>query len=468
MKTRFVNIKNESIKHRFDSSYHLSDGVVTYSVVTKSPYPLNKIKNVTDKIFIGGRAKRTYIDNVSNGIKFLSSSDILASDLENVKIVSKKYQQGIDEMKLEKDWILISRSGTIGNTAFTNSLFEGKLASEDVMKVVPNSKIKPGFLYSYISSRFGYSLLTQGMFGGVIKHIEPEYVESLPIPEFPVDFQEKIDKMIKEASRLREEAAYLLKNAEKNLKQKADLQDLKQEDYNHFGTHCFKRKITCYNKNISEIGSITFNAFNHSVKIEKIKQQISNSVKLSEILLGNTTFSTGSFPRIEVKAPYGVKLINQSDAFDTIIKGKNISLRKVNLTKLVEYGEVIVAGVGTLGENETFCRTLFANEDLEGQLISGEFIRMKTNEKVPSGYLYAWLNSDYGFRFLRSIHTGTKLCRPIPQLFLEIPIPILKKEDMEEIDSLVRLAHTKRHEANKLELEAISKVEEEIEKWTKE
>ena len=78
-------------------------------------------------------------------------------------------------------------------------------------------------------------------------------------------------------------------------------------------------------------------------------------------------------------------LINQKDIFDNIIKGKYISKRGVNATSLVEYGEVLIAGVGTLGENETFCRAIFANEDLKGQLISGEFIRMKTWIRIPTG-----------------------------------------------------------------------------------
>jgi len=158
-------------------------------------------------------------------------------------------------------------------------------------------------------------------------------------------------------------------------------------------------------------------------------------------------------------------LINQSDIFDTIIKGKYISRRGVKADNLVEYGEVLVAGVGTLGENETFCRAIFANEDLKGQLVSGEFIRMKTTKEMPSGYLFTWLNSDYGFRLLRNLQAGTKLCRPIPKLVLEIPVPILDKESMLEIDRLVREAHTKRHLANQKELKAISMVEQEIEKW---
>ena len=158
-------------------------------------------------------------------------------------------------------------------------------------------------------------------------------------------------------------------------------------------------------------------------------------------------------------------LINQKDIFDTIIKGKRISRRKVKTDSLVEYGEVLIAGVGTLGENETFCRAIFANEDLQDQLVSGEFIRMKTNEKYLSGYLFAWLNSDYGFRLIRNTQTGTKLCRPIPRLFLQIPVPVLKEAQMIEIDQIIKKAHTLYHLANLKENQAISLVEKEIESW---
>ena len=160
-------------------------------------------------------------------------------------------------------------------------------------------------------------------------------------------------------------------------------------------------------------------------------------------------------------------LINQKDIFDTIVKGKYISKRNVKTNNLVEYGEVLIAGVGTLGENETFCRAIYANEDLVGQLVSGEFIRLKTNGKVSSGYLYAWLASDYRFRLLRNLQAGTKLCRPIPRLVLEIPVPVVEKETMEEIDKLVKDAYTKRYLANCNERKAISLVEQEIESWNK-
>ena len=148
-----------------------------------------------------------------------------------------------------------------------------------------------------------------------------------------------------------------------------------------------------------------------------------------------------------------------------IVKGKWISSRGSNLENVLEYGEILIACDGTLGENELFCRAVYVNEDLKGSYVSSHFLRLKVNDEMLAGYLFCWLNSDYGFRLIRNTQAGTKLCHPINKLFLDIPIPIIGKDEMQEIDRLVREAHTKRHLANQKELKAISMVEQEIEKW---
>ena len=179
----------------------------------------------------------------------------------------------------------------------------------------------------------------------------------------------------------------------------------------------------------------------------------------------NQFFTTGSFKRLELSSPASIKLINQSDIFNLSKKGKFVAIRFLRVYKLVEYGEVIIGGVGALGEGETFCRVVFGNEELVGQLISGEFIRMKTNRKVPSGYLFCWLSTDYGFRFIRRTQSGTKLCRPIQELLKNIPVPILESSQMEQIDIKVKDAHTFFYRALCFENQAIELVEKEIESW---
>lgn len=462
---KIIDIRNN--KNRCDASYHLSEGEEVTRIISQSPYVLTNISKVSSSIFYGNRAKRVYVYRHDKGIPFLSSSDILRADLSNVKLASKKYTVGIDQMILEKGWILITRSGTVGNCAFSNNVYAQKMASEHVIRLVPNGVMNSGMVYAYLASKYGYSLLTQGTFGAVIQHIEPDFIGSLPIPVFPKPFQEKVDTLIQESAKLREETAEYLNRAQLLLKEKANLPILTPEYYDYYGPADPNREVSTFVRNRKEIDTTTLNAFNHSERIRGLERMIGcECCHLEDVLLDGEFFSSGSFPRVEVKDKHGIMLINQSDIFDNIIKGKYISKRGVKTNNLVEYGEVMIAGVGTLGENETFCRTIFANEDLEGQLVSGEFLRMKTNGKVPSGYLYAWLSSDYGFRLIRSTQTGTKLCRPIQKLLLKKKIPIIDSESMNEIDELVREAHTKRHKANQMELKAISMVEQEIEKWS--
>ena len=469
MRTSVVKIRDvHSVNYRVDASYHLSDGQKVQRFVASSPYPLMPISKACSEIFYGNRAKRVYVKKRANGIPFLSSSDILQANLENVKLASKKYTPCVEQLRLKKGWTLISRSGTVGNCAFANAKHAQKLASEHVIRLVPNNILRQGMLFAYLASKYGHSLLTQGTFGAVIQHIEPDFVGSLQIPQFPEAFQKEVDDLIQESAKLREQATDALDEAQRLLKKYAHLPSLTTADYDFYGSQVKDREVSCFTRNKKNISSLTINAFNHSERIRRLEQKITcPCVPLKDVLLGGTFFTTGSFPRVEVKPTHGIMLINQSDIFDTIIKGKHISRRGVKTNNLVEYGEVMIAGVGTLGENETFCRTIFANEDLEGQLVSGEFLRMKTNGKVPSGYLYTWLSSDYGFRLIRSTQTGTKLCRPIQKILLTKPIPIIDDSLMNEIDQITKEAHTKKFMANEMELKAITMVEEEIEKWNK-
>lgn len=467
MITRNISISDINTNAlRFDSSFHLSTGITCRREILHCPYGLENIGENTSKIFYGNRAKRLYVKQKKSGLPFLSSSEILTSDFKNVKLVSKRHTKNVDDLILEYGWTLITRSGTVGKTAWCTQEYVGKLASDHVIRVVPNDRIKGGCLYAYLSSKYGYSLLTQGMFGAVIQSIDPKYIASLPIPIFPRVLQDELDKLIQNASRLRDEAAEKLRKAFFILEKKADLPELSTDDYDFYGLPVKNRTVSTFTINKKDISSLTINAFNYSQRVNRLKKKITcATLQLKDVIKDGAFFSTGSFPRVEVSPPNGIMLINQSDIFDTIIRGKHISLRGVKTNNLVDYGEVLIAGVGTLGENESFCRAIFANEDIEGQLISGEFIRMKANGKIPSGYLYTWLNSEYGFRLIRQTQAGTKLCRPIQKLLLTIPVPVIDQLSMNEIDLLVREAHTYRHQANQLEIKAISMIEQEIEKW---
>ncbi|WP_419650104.1 hypothetical protein, partial [Thiolapillus sp.] len=65
--------------------------------------------------------------------------------------------------------------------AYARPDMDGVACSEHVMRVVPNeSLIKPGYLYAYLSSRFGVPIVVSGTYGAIIQHIEPHHIAELP------------------------------------------------------------------------------------------------------------------------------------------------------------------------------------------------------------------------------------------------------------------------------------------------
>ena len=419
---------------------------------------------VTD-VYRPGIFKRIFINNPKYGLPYITAQGMMTSNpLDTAKLLSLKMTENVDPMILKNRSILVSCAGTIGNIRLIDKSMSGCIGSQDIIRVIPKSDY--GFIYAYLSCPTIYSYLQSQLYGSVVPRIEPELVRSIPMPSFLNNIKEHIHREISDSILLREEAIQLLNDAWNILRTKAGLKDLELSDYDSFGSHSANREVSCYSRNIQEIGTTTINAFNHSERIRRlIASMTCPSISLKEVLKEGRTFGTSGLPNIEVKPGHGIMLINQKDMFNNIVKGKWISSRGSDPENVLEYGEILIASDGTLGENELFCRAVFANEDLKGSYVSSHFLRLKVNDKMPAGYLFCWLNSDYGFRFIRNTQAGTKLCHPINKLFLGIPVPIIDKESMLEIDRLVREAHTKRHLANQKELKAISMVEQEIEKW---
>lgn len=467
MRTKAIKY-NYILSHnaRFEGKHYLNDNALNSMAIEVNAEKCSLLADIANA-FNPPVFKRQFCNCTEKSVMYFQSSDVPVVNESSPIYIYKNQVEALNLLVHPQD-ILITGFGTIGNVRLVSKLQDGVCYANNVCRVRTKDCISVGYVYAFLSTKYAQSQLNNNASGSVVRYIEAPGIKRTLIPNFSDSFQRDVNDLIQESARLREEASHMLTKAEKIMKESANLRDLIPEDYDYFGPRGAEREVSCFVRNRKDITTTTINAFNLSERIRKTKASMPCATKpLKEVLLGGDTFSTGSFPRVEVKEGYGIMLINQKDIFDTIIKGKYISKRGVKTDSMVEYGEVLVAGVGTLGENETFCRTIFANEDLVGQLVSGEFIRMKVNNEVPSGYLYTWLASDYGFRFLRNIQAGTKLCRPIPRLVLEIPVPIIDSDKMNEIDKLVKEAHTKRFEANNNERKAIHMVEEEIEKWNK-
>lgn len=466
---RFSTVNSKYIvehENRMEGKYYINDGsllCMTLDNNVQSTTTLDKLANVFNPPVF----KRQFCVHTHKSVQYFQSSDV-PSCIETSPIYVNRKQSEDLNLLVKKNDILVTGFGTIGNTKLVTKQQIDTCFANNVCRIQVIDKSDIGFIYTFLSSKYGIAQLNKNASGSVVRYIEAPGIKKTLIPNIKSEVRISINKLIEDATMLREEASDNLASAKSILVEKAQLKDISSEDYDYYGARTIERQPSIFTVRRKDITTRTINAFNHSLRIRNLQSKITcKTIPLSDAIEGGEFFTTGSFPRIEVKEGHGIHLINQSDIFDIIVKGKYISKKGVKTTNLVDYGEILIAGVGTLGESESFCRVVFANEDLVGQLVSGEFLRMKSNSNVPSGYLYTWLSSDFGFRLIRSTQTGTKLCRPIQSLLLEKPVPIIEKEDMQKIDSMVKEAFTKKYKANQHEREAIKILEQEIEKWNK-
>ena len=453
MRTAIVNIG--SVRHtglRADASYHLSKGQDARRAVEHSPYPLTTVGEVTKEIFYGTRAKRVYVSKRENGIPFLSSSDIMSADLENIKLASRKYTPDIERMTLQEGWTLISRSGTVGNCAYSTGRHAQKLASEHVIRVAPgghpNDILRGGMLYAYLASHYGHSLLTQGTFGAVIQHIEPSFIASLPIPVFPAAFQEEVDTLVKTAASLRDQAAKDLEKAHRII-----------EDNIHF-----KEKEHTNITNIQTIQkshNTRFEAFYHNSQNRQVYNHIISNTKYKYLnKYTDRIFRPGIFKRDFVENGY-MFLGGADILMATPYSEKRLSKRQVSqMPELrVKKGWILLTCGGTIGN------VVCVDKQLEQCVISQHVMRIVPKDNVANGVLFAFLSSELGRQLITLFSTGSVIPAIEAHHIELIPIPIFEKPITDSIEALTMNYISNIEESKTLESKAIAMVEQEIERW---
>lgn len=450
---KFLKVKNKRLSEgsfRFDATFHLSEGVNFRKIIENSGFQTMKIGDVVDQVFYGGRDRRIYVETPEKGLPFMGSADMLKNDFNNLKLISKKLTKNIGNYKLKKEWILVSRSGTIGNMAYTNADFEGLCASEHIIRIVPKSNIFSGYLYSYLSSKYGYSLLTQGTFGNVIQHIEPDHIENIPIPILPEEFQQKIHNLIVESAQLRVEANKLLREA---------VEIFEKEIGESKVTHSFQvgkissNKIYGFHKRFDSQYQLGWNA------LDKEKKNNLEYIKLAQVACNIFVGGRGKRNYVE----NGVPFLSSSDMmlFNPKRNCKKISGSKQGIESMkVSLNDILISRSGTVGN------TVIVGKDLQDTVISEHALRLVVNpEKISPLYVFTFLKTKYGLKTMESSSFGSVIITLNEDLIGNIEMPILEEHLQSEIEKRTEKYISNLDLSTELENQAIDLIEKEIDQW---
>lgn len=445
----------ENNGRRLDCGPYMSGAVEAKELLKK--HPNEPLKSLTTGhnggIFNGPRFSRVYVDDPEQGVQFLGSTDILDADLSFVSLLSKKQVEGSPALVLDEGWTLITCSGTIGRMAYARSDMKGMAGSQHFMRVVPNlDKVKPGYLYAYLSSRFGVPIIVSGTYGAIIQHIEPHHISDLPVPRIGA-IEDQAHELIQSASDLRVEAVALLKTAGRMV----------NEQFGFPGKLALSHRVFSCSMASSALVLKRMEATFHDAvaqESDRLLEGVSRKDEFSELDIFIS--ETGRLKQVFVDEEYGAPFLTSGEIFRQCYEPTRFLSNRLLPDEsewATQEGDLLLARSGQVGG--IIGRGVWADRRFAGGCVSVDVLRLNAqNSRILPGYLYAYLFlTDVGYRQLIRTAAGSSIPHLSAQDILRLLIPRCDCTLEAEINELVWSAGHKRAEAQEKEDKARSLVE---------
>jgi type I restriction enzyme S subunit len=185
-------------------------------LVKETEHKVVELQDLCDRVFRKSRFTRVYVNNEEYGYPYLCPTNVGSlkpwyrqiNNTEKAYVARKKHD--ISKYDVEDGWILITCSGSVnlGSVFLASDFLTDYFLTHDMIRVVPKQNTLEGYLYAYLDSWVGRSIMLHNEFGIGVEHIEPEQIEDMPVILPPEDkrkeIQEKIHHRIKRAYDARE------------------------------------------------------------------------------------------------------------------------------------------------------------------------------------------------------------------------------------------------------------------------
>jgi type I restriction enzyme S subunit len=356
----------------------------------------------------------------------------------------------------------MSCSGTIGKCTIATKMFDNQIFSHDLLRINAKDPEDIGYLYVYLISDIGQSLIKTNNYGAVIQHIEPEHLDFVQVPIADKKTRTKIHDLIMSSFDFRDAANDLIEKAEHLFIKELGLppiEELQPEFYDKEAeVRTFTVKLEFLNNRFegsyhNPIVSSILDCFLDNAETIKPMHQLCKDITMP-----------GIFKRIYVSAENGVPFLGTNDILEINPRVEKF-LSKTGHKKLIEKqlsvkeNTILITDRGTIG-NVVLIPEYY---EKESWTVSQNSIRIIANSTDLAGYIYIFLNSDYGKALSKRETYGAVIDMIDPNNAGQIPVPILKdKKIMSEINDLALKANKLRAKAYYVEQQAIKIMNKEV------
>jgi type I restriction enzyme S subunit len=355
-------------------------------------------------IYNGPMFRRNYVESAEHGVPFLSSGSMMLADQSNLPLLRRKDAESsrLAHLRLMPGTTLISCSGTIGRMCYVRPDMEGVWSSQDVLKVVPDeARIPSGYLYAFLSGKYGVPLVVSGTYGAIIQHIEAEHIAELPVPRFSDDLESKVHSLVDQAAKYRAEASALLRKTTAELLEAANLPTLlSAASPVPFSTAQVSASLV----------QPRFDAFFHSEYRSLAVRAIERCGLAVDDVNGvaASVEEPNRFKRIVLDGESGgVPLFGTSTIYWSDPELSYFLPKKLAAPYVVSRRTVLVPRSGQL--SGVIGRPVLPYGDIIGAAVSEDAIRVNCRTEVDAGVLFLFLSSEYGIRQLKARAFGSSI-----------------------------------------------------------
>ncbi len=406
-----------------------------------------------------GRFKRVYCKK-GNGEAFYLPSQMLDIYPKTDKYISKSTKCNMDELRLKQNTLLLTRSGTIGNISLVSKTMEGKVFSDDVIRITFKQECDLGYMYAFFKTKAGKMMLTTNGYGSVITHLEPEHLAAIPVPDAPIRLRQKINGLITQSYSLRDESNKIIDMATAYLAKELQLPDIEAFDVSLYHPEA---SVETYSVKLSDMEG-RFDASYHAPIVPAITEHLKEFSK-EVAMVGDSRISKeiilpGRFKRVYVEEGYGIpffggKNIGELDPSDKKYLSFSRHGKKIKDELTIREGMILITCSGTVGN------IALVPKHWDGWAMTHDIIRLVPCDGI-AGYVYIWLQTVYANAMLKACSYGSVVSHIEKEHLCHIPVPMLKDKNAQmQINNLALQANRKRYEAYELERQAIEVMERE-------
>lgn len=446
---------------RLDCNPYMSGALEARDALRRLNVRKDSLRTVTSGhaggIYNGPVFSRIWVDDPECGVPFVGSSDISNADLSTLPLLKKSYARSkkLAHLELAEGMTLITCSGTIGRMAYVRQDMAGIWSSQHIMKVVPNPTVIPsGYLYAFLSSRYGVPLVVSGTYGAIIQHIEPEHIADLPVPRFDTSVERAIAAKVDAAAHARSQAVKLLREANTRL-------------HNKLGIRPPTPVALLPKPDVTSVPSVAFrdrgDAYYYGIRNAESRAEFDGAHQCRPLGEVAEVFIPGIFKRLYVSDPqFGSPYITGGDVFELAPTSEKYLMRRVaaEYRLLLNKGMIVVQEAGQLGG--LIGRSVMVGSYLDGFSCSNNMIRIVPKDDVDGGYLFTLLSSEHGVRLLSREAAGSSIPHTDEQRVRRISIPWPSRSVREDIGASAIHARDLRDRASVLEREARDMLEARI------